>query len=125
MLGKYTAITTIAVNDLENGEYFYESVLGLKKVDYHPLGMRFISGGGIITLYESSTAGTGQGVVAWWVVENVDSMVKRLRKRGVTFMAMPELPYVANDNQVYSIAKDHKVAWFKDPDGNILGIGNK
>lgn len=124
MLGKYTVVTTIAVNDLENAEYFYGSVLGMKKTINHLEGVRYESGNGAISLYESPMAGSAQTMVAWWVVENVEAVVRKLKKRGILFELNKDMPFIRPEGDIYVLGNGLKAAWFKDPDGNLLGIGN-
>ena len=117
-------ITTIAVNDLENGTMFYETILGLKKVGENSAGVQFECSGGMIGIHQSATAGSSLATCAWWTVDNVEATVKTLRSRGVEFMKNYDLPYAQRENDIYFLNKRTKAAWFKDLDGNILGIGN-
>lgn len=125
MLGNYKVINTIAVNDIENAVDFYGSVLGLKRVEQTQVGHVFESnGGGLIGLHQSPTAGSGQGTCAWWIVDDVEAMVGALKGRGITFEKNYDLPRTKRKGDIYLLSDTQKAAWFKDPDGNILGIGN-
>lgn len=124
MLSKYKVITPIAVNDIENSVDFYTNVLGLKRVKENIAGHLFESGEGIIGLHQSPTAGSGQATCAWWTVDDVPAVVNYLKKRGVVFEQNYDLPHNERDGDVYIIGENEQAAWFKDPDGNILGIGN-
>lgn len=124
MLGDNRVITTIAVHDIENALDFYGNVLGLKRIEKNSAGYLFESGGGHIGLHQSPTAGSGQATVAWWTVDDVDDMVKKLKSRGVVFNKNYDLPYAKQKGDVYALSENEKAAWFKDPDGNILGLGN-
>lgn len=124
MLGKNKAITPIAVHDMENAADFYENVLGLKKLGKGKAGLLFKTGGNTIGLYESGTAGTNQATSLWWTVDDVEAAVKKLKSRGVIFETNYDLPSAKKNGDVYIIDGDMRAAWFKDMDGNILGIGN-
>ncbi len=124
MLGGQRVITTIAVHDLENAVDFYGTVLGLNKVGRNQAGYVFESGGGLIGLHESPTAGSGQATCAWWTVDDVAATVQELKARGVVFEQNYDLPHNEREGDVYIIGDNEQAAWFRDPDGNILGIGN-
>lgn len=124
MLEKHTVITTIAVHDLQNAIEFYRDTLGLKELGQNKAGYLFESGGGMIGLYESGSAGTGQATCAWWKVEDVEATVEDLEARGVIFETNYDLPYAKRKDDIYLLGETEKAAWFRDPDGNILGIGN-
>lgn len=124
MLSKFKVITPIAVNDIENALDFYGTVLGLKRVKQNAVGYLFESGGGMLGLHQSPTAGSGQATCAWWIVEDVHVVVKRLKARGVTFEQNYDLPHAERDGDIYIIGENRQAAWFRDPDGNILGVGN-
>jgi catechol 2,3-dioxygenase-like lactoylglutathione lyase family enzyme len=124
LLAKHRVITTIAVHDIQNALDFYGSILGLKRVEENKAGYLFESGGGLIGLHQSPTAGSGQGTCAWWIVDDVDKIVKKLKSRGVTFETNYDLPRTKRKGDIYLMSDTKRAAWFKDPDGNILGIGN-
>jgi catechol 2,3-dioxygenase-like lactoylglutathione lyase family enzyme len=124
MLTKYKVITPIAVNDIENSLDFYGSVLGLTRVEENIAGFVFECGGGLLGLHQSPTAGSGQATCAWWIVNDVQQVVKDLKSRGVEFEQNYDLPYADRQGDVYTISDNQQAAWFRDPDGNILGLGN-
>jgi catechol 2,3-dioxygenase-like lactoylglutathione lyase family enzyme len=124
LLGKNKVITTIAVHDIENAVDFYENVLGLKRVGKNVGGVVFESGGGTIGIYLSASAGSGQTTCAWWTVDDVEATMKDLRSKGVTFDKNYDMPHATRKGDMYLLGNDTKAAWFKDPDGNILGLGN-
>lgn len=124
LLSSSKIMVTIAVNDLENAQDFYEVVLGLKRVNRNSEGIVFDSGGGLVGIYESTTAGSNSTTSAWWTVDNVEAVVKDLKKRGITFERKYDLPHAKRKGDIYLIGKSLQAAWFKDPDGNVLGFGN-
>jgi catechol 2,3-dioxygenase-like lactoylglutathione lyase family enzyme len=123
MLGGSKVFATIAVHDMENAEDFYVNILGLKKVEKNMAGIVFESGGANIAIYPSPTAGSGQATCAWWRVDDVEATVKDLKEKGVKFEYYDDMPGAIRHGDIYVIS-EMKAAWFKDPDGNILGIGN-
>jgi catechol 2,3-dioxygenase-like lactoylglutathione lyase family enzyme len=115
---------TIAVTDLSRARKFYEEALGLKLLDERSDGVRYETGGGTwFLVYPSQFAGTAQSTYMTFQVDNVETAVKELRDRGVVFEEydMPGLKTVEGIAEIQGV----KGAWFKDPDGNILAVGEQ
>lgn len=122
MLGDKDAAANIAVKNLEAAKKFYENTLGLTQVGAEGQEVIvFRSGNSTINVYRSKYAGTNQATAVTWVVgEDVGDVVRALKAKGVTFEHY-DMPDVTREGDVH-IAGNMKVAWFKDPDGNILNI---
>jgi catechol 2,3-dioxygenase-like lactoylglutathione lyase family enzyme len=116
-------VATIAVSDIERAKKFYGEVLGLKAVEESPAGIRYenASGAGLF-VYPSQFAGTNKATYAGFDVEDIQVAVKELRDRRIVFEEydMPGLKTVDGIAEM----EGEKAAWFKDPDGNILSIGD-
>ena len=82
------------------------------------------SGNSTVNVYRSQYAGTNKATTVTWVVgEDIESVVQQLKAKGITFEHY-DMPSVTRVGDVH-IAGDMKVAWFKDPDGNILNIASR
>lgn len=115
----------LPVKDLEAAKRFYEGKLGLKRVGEEPgAAVVYQSGGGTLSVYRSEYAGTNKGTAALWEVDDVEATVEELKARGVTFERYDNLPAVTRTGDIHR-AGDIVVAWFKDPDGNILSVQNR
>ena len=125
MLGNKDAVANIAVKNLETARKFYEGTLGLKEVDAEGEELIVLkSGGSSINVYRSKYAGTNQATaVSWAVGDELDAVVRALKAKGVSFEHY-DMPGMKLQGDVH-VAGDMKVAWFKDPDGNILNIVNR
>ena len=126
MLGKYDAIPTVAVKNLAAAKKFYEGTLGLKQVDAEgDEVVVYQNGDSRLNVYRSQFAGTNKATAVTWTVDDVEGEVRELKSKGVSFehYDMPDLK-LQGDVHVAEGA-DMKVAWFKDPDGNIFSIVNK
>jgi catechol 2,3-dioxygenase-like lactoylglutathione lyase family enzyme len=121
MLGNKDAVANVAVKDLDVATDFYRNTLGLKPL--HEEGNELVvfqSGHSSINVYRSEHAGTNKATAVTWTVDNVEDEVNALRNRGVVFEHY-DMPGMKREGDVH--VSDHmKVAWFKDPDGNILSM---
>ena len=125
MLSSKSALANIAVKNLEISRKFYENTLGLEKID--SVGNEVVvyrCGNSAIIVYQSQYAGTNKATSATWMVsEDIDVLVKELKSKGVQFEHY-DMPNTTLKDDIH-VDGNMKVAWFKDPDGNILNIINK
>ena len=123
MLRDTDAVTMLAVKDLGKAAQFYEKTLGLSRAGVESEeAITFESGDTAINVYRSSFAGTNKATALTWTVDDVDDVVRTLKSKGVTFEHY-DMPNTRREGDVH-IAGDLRVAWFKDPDGNILSVAN-
>ena len=120
MLGKKEAIATVAVKDIKTARRFYEDQLGLTPAQDEQMGViTYKTGSATLVVYSSEFAGTNQATsVTWSVGKDFDAIVETLRSRGVSFEHYDGLPEVTRKGDVHE-AGGYKLAWFKDPDGNL------
>ena len=79
------------------------------------------SGSSKFFVYKSDYAGTNKATaVTWTVGDKIDETVRALKAKGVTFEHY-DMPGMKVEGDIH-IGGDMKVAWFKDPDGNILNV---
>ena len=124
LLADSDAIADLAVNDLARARRFYEGVLGFEQVDEESGELIvYRSGRTVFNVYRSDYAGTNQATAITWAVgDRVEEVVEALSARGVSFEHY-DWPGMRREGDVH-IAGKMKVAWFKDPDGNILNIAS-
>ena len=125
MLGNKDAAANIAVRDLETAKVFYQDTLGLAQVSVEGQeAIVFKSGNSTVIVYRSQYAGTNQATAVTWVVgKELEVVVQQLKAKGVAFEHY-DMPGVTLEGDIH-VAGDMKVAWFKDPDGNILNIASR
>jgi catechol 2,3-dioxygenase-like lactoylglutathione lyase family enzyme len=114
----------IAVSDLETAKGFYEGKLGLADGQAQPDGgITYPCGDGTrIHVYPSpGNAGTSGATLAGWLVDDLEATVDELTAKGVTFEQYGE-PFNTDAKGIARLGND-AIAWFKDPDGNILAVG--
>lgn len=102
---------------------FYEGVLNLRFVSEDPFALVFDSNGVAIRIANvSSVKGfhAASYTVLGWEVPDIASAVSDLSARGVTFERYPGM--TQDGAGVWSSPSGARVAWFKDPDGNVLSL---
>ncbi len=124
MLNDYEAIATIAVKDLDKAAAFYEGTLGLTRSSTEgEEAITYRSGSAKLNVYRSQFASTNKATsVVWNVGDDIEAVAAKLKSKGVPFEHY-EMPGMAIQGDIHQ-SGDMKVAWFKDPDGNILSIVN-
>ena len=122
MLNQKEAIAMIAVKNIQEAAKFYEGTLGLARNGTEGEEViTYRSGSTRINVYHSQYAGTNKATaVVWNVGDEMESIVASLKSKGVTFEHY-DMPGLTLQGDIH-VGGDMKVAWFKDPDGNILSL---
>ena len=125
MLNDIDASANLAIKDLAAARKFYEGTLGLTQIGSE--GEELIvyrSGKTMLNVYKSKEAGTNKATAVTWAVgDKVEDIVTALAAKGVKFEHY-DMPGMTRKGDVH-IGGDMKVAWFKDPDGNLLNIASR
>jgi catechol 2,3-dioxygenase-like lactoylglutathione lyase family enzyme len=121
MLDDKEPIATVAVRDLSVAKKFYRDMLGLTLADESSEVLTFMAGAFRLFVYRSGFAGTNQATAVTWAVGGeTGEIVKALGAKGVKFEHYDMAPFKLEGD--LHVGGGMKVAWFKDPDGNILSI---
>jgi catechol 2,3-dioxygenase-like lactoylglutathione lyase family enzyme len=122
MLNTVDAMATIAVLDITAAKKFYEGALGLKAVESQgPTVVTYQSGATRLVVYESQFAGTNKATSVTWIVgKDIDAIVRDLRGKGIAFEHY-DFPETKREGDIH-IAGSLRLAWLKDPSGNILAL---
>lgn len=130
MLQSSKVAARIPAGDLERAKAFYADKLGLTPSEERPGGLRYLCGSGEFSLFQSSGAASGEHTQMAWEVDDVEAAVDELRSRGVMFEEY-DLPGLTTVNSIAEVAGNYpsrgsvgeRAAWFKDSEGNLLGLG--
>lgn len=125
MLSDNSAAATIPVKDLRKAKSFYEDKLGLKPKDGDDTSyVSYGSGDSSVLVYTSQNAGTNRATAATWDVgAEIGSIVKDLKAKGVPFEHY-DMPGLRLEGDIH-VGDGMKVAWVRDPDGNILALAGE
>ena len=122
-LSNAEAVAVVAVKDMAKGKEFYEGKLGLSGEDQDDGGVEYSVGNTSLHVYPSENAGGGATTVAYFRVDDVEGAVDELSGKGVAFEQYDSDELKTNEKGIAALG-DKQGAWFKDPDGNIIGLGD-
>ncbi len=113
--------TTLPAADLDRAKAFYSDKLGLTPDQQTPGGMIYrCADGSSFALYPTTTLASGTHTQASWFVDDIEDEVAALQARGVVFEEY-DSPGLKTVGGIASLGPS-KLAWFKDSEGNLLGL---
>jgi catechol 2,3-dioxygenase-like lactoylglutathione lyase family enzyme len=120
----------LPAQDLVRARRFYADSLGLEPIEERPGGLRYEGAVGSFSLFESTGRPSGEHTQLAFDVDHLDETVRELRQRGVRFeeVDLPGLRTIdgiaeVDGNYPSTGASGERAAWFRDSEGNLLGIG--
>jgi predicted enzyme related to lactoylglutathione lyase len=130
MLKQSDVSARLPAQDLSRVKAFYADKLGLTPIEERPGGLRYQCGNGSFSLFQSSGKPSGDHTQMAWEVDDLQATVTELQARGVVFEAY-DLPGFKTVNSMVEVAGHYpsrggigeRAAWFRDSEGNLLGIG--
>lgn len=128
-LARSHAIAKLPAQDLERARAFYRDQLGLEPVEEREGGLRYCCAAGEFHVFLSSGRASGASTQLGFEVEDIDATVAELRERGVIFEQFDAPGFKMIDgivdvgNNYPSKGTGERGAWFRDSEGNLLGLG--
>jgi catechol 2,3-dioxygenase-like lactoylglutathione lyase family enzyme len=130
MLGKEKLGAFAAVRDREAARAFYRDTLGLRLLGEDQFAMVFDANGTTLRVTPVPDWTPPQFTVLGWEVEDIVAAVTSLRSAGIEFQ---RYPWMKDQDEmgiwtspsgpgVAAVHAGARVAWFKDPDGNVLSV---
>jgi catechol 2,3-dioxygenase-like lactoylglutathione lyase family enzyme len=120
MLAATKMMGFLLTKDYDKTRAFYEGNLGFEFVSLDPFALVMQAGKSMIRIVKMPTFTPLQSTVLGWQVDDIEAIVDWLTKRGVVF---EKYPFVQDKERgIWTAPGGSKVAWFKDPDGNVLGV---
>jgi catechol 2,3-dioxygenase-like lactoylglutathione lyase family enzyme len=122
--------TRLPAQDLDRARAFYAEKLGLVPAEERPGGILYRCAAGEFSLFESAGAASGTHTQMAFEVDDIDATVAELKSRGVVFEEF-DLPGLTTVDGIAEVAGNYpskggtgeRAAWFRDSEGNLLGIG--
>jgi len=122
-LGKYNIVGFASIVDVERAKTFYRDTLGLTLLSEEPpFALVFDANGIMIRLGMAKEHKPAQGTVLGWQVPDIVAAVNELVEAGVRFERYNFNWMKQDELGIWTAPTGAKVAWFKDPDGNILSL---
>jgi catechol 2,3-dioxygenase-like lactoylglutathione lyase family enzyme len=115
------AFSGFSVNNLQEAKEFYGQTLGLDVSEAHGLLQLHIAGGTTILMYPKENHTPATFTILNFPVDNIEQAVDDLARHGVHFETYHDGDLVTDEKGIFR-GEGPKIAWFKDPAGNILSV---
>lgn len=120
MLQQCDVIAFVGTTNPARSRAFYETALGLRFVAEEPSAIVFDANGTILRVSKTAEVVPAKYTVLGWKVPDIRRAVKELGSRGVVFERFGFFPQDADG--IWTAPDGTRVAWFKDPDANLLSL---
>ncbi|MET0522973.1 MAG: VOC family protein [Jiangellaceae bacterium] len=121
MLANSKAFSGFSVNDVSDARKFYEATLGLRVSEDNGMLTLHIAGGRDILVYPKDDHTPASFTILNFPVDNVESAVDELTRRGVRFERYPGMDADMDEKGIFR-GGGPLIAWFTDPAGNVLSV---
>jgi len=118
--GKHAIVAFVGTANAGKARRFYRDVLGLKLVSEDGFALEFDANGTTLRVAKVPKVQRAGYTVLGWSVEDAAATARRLAAAGVALERFPGMPQ--DEDGIWTSPRGARVAWFKDPDGNILSI---
>jgi catechol 2,3-dioxygenase-like lactoylglutathione lyase family enzyme len=121
-LSQANPIGFISTSNAETAREFYEKTLGLsfESDDQFALVFRVGAGRTMLRIASAPEFTPASHTIFGWEVDDIQAMVSSLSAKGIQFLRFDFLKQ--DDHGVWAAPGGTSVAWFKDPDGNMLSV---
>jgi len=119
------AFSSFSVRNVDEAKRFYGQTLGLEVSDVPGMSGLLelhLAGGARIFVYPKPDHAPASFTILNFPVDNVERAVDALVERGVRFEIYPDGPVKTDSKGIARDANGPKMAWFKDPSGNVLSV---
>ena len=120
MLSNHKLMAFVPTTDSARARAFYETKLGLRFVSNDDFALVMDAGGTTIRIAKVPELSPAPFTVLGWEVTGIDNVAAALKAKGVTFERYGWAKQ--DDLGIWTAPGGAKVAWFKDPDGNVLSL---
>ena len=121
MLTTSDVIAFVGAKDASKARSFYQDTLGLRLVSEEPShALVFDANGTMLRVSIVQKIPPGKYTVLGWRVGNIGRAVEELARQGVVFEWFEG--FAQDDQGIWTAPDSTRVAWFRDPDGNMLSL---
>jgi catechol 2,3-dioxygenase-like lactoylglutathione lyase family enzyme len=120
-LNRFDLMAFVIVRDVDRARAFYRDVLGLRLLNEQlPFALIFDANGVVLRVAIDPDCAPARGTVLGWRVPDIVAAVQDLVAAGVK---LERFSFMKQDDKgVWTSPSGSRVAWFKDPDGNVLSV---
>jgi catechol 2,3-dioxygenase-like lactoylglutathione lyase family enzyme len=121
MLNQFKIVAFLITTDYARARSFYVDKLGLEFLSEDQFALVLRANGNMVRVVKAQKFTPTAGTVLGWEVSGIDKVVHELGSRGITF---EKYPWVKDERGlgIWTTPNGDQVAWFKDPDGNVLSV---
>jgi catechol 2,3-dioxygenase-like lactoylglutathione lyase family enzyme len=121
MLNQFKIVAFLITTDYARVRSFYVDKLGLEFLSEDQFALVLRANGNMVRVVKAQKFTPTAGTVLGWEVSGIDKVVRELGSRGITF---EKYPWVKDERGlgIWTTPNGDQVAWFKDPDGNVLSV---
>ena len=120
MLGDCDIVAFLATSDTTRARSFFVETLGLSFVSEDPYAIVFDANGVTLRVQKAKKVEPRPGTVLGWHVPDIEAAVREMGDAGIDFERYEG--FGQDDLGIMTFPGGPRVAWFKDPDGNLLSI---
>ena len=120
MLHADKVVAFVPITNSENSRAFYEGVLGLPFIGEDDFAMVFEANGVTVRAVKMKEFKPVPYTILGWEVSGIENVIRNLREKGVRFEVFGF--FKQDELGIWTAPGGAKVAWFKDPDGNLLSV---
>jgi catechol 2,3-dioxygenase-like lactoylglutathione lyase family enzyme len=119
-LGRSSIICFTATQQSEQARKFYQDALGLRLVEDTPFALVFDADGTMLRVQKVRDHHPVRHTVLGWQVGDIRSTIDSLASKGICFERYEGLPQ--DERGIWLTPDNARIAWFRDPDGNVLSL---
>ena len=122
VLGTAKVMAFVATKDSARARAFYQGMLGLRLVADESFALVFDANGTMLRVQKVNELTPHAFTALGWQVQDIRESIQTLVKKGVAFERFSIPGFPQDELAIWTADDGTKVAWFKDPDGNILSL---
>lgn len=120
MLNTSYLVCFTATSKSDASKVFYQDVLGLTLIEDNPIAIVFDVNGVMLRIQKVANHVPLHCTAVGWHVQHIKSVIDELTKKGIQFERFHGMDQ--DERGIWKAPSGAKIAWFKDPDGNILSL---